>query len=78
MHIEDGVQIQRSRIGPNVSIGAGTIIDGSEIRDTIIGVKSAIRGSVLANSLIGDHVVLEGVHGDVTVGDHSEVRTRGS
>ncbi|MFI5249268.1 MAG: sugar phosphate nucleotidyltransferase [Gemmatimonadales bacterium] len=78
VHIEDGVQIQRSRIGPNVSIGAGTIIDGSEIRDTIIGVKSAIRGSVLTNSLIGDHVVREGVHGDVTVGDHSEVRTRGS
>ncbi len=75
VHIEDGVQIQRSRIGPNVSIGAGTIIDGSEIRDTIIGVKSTIRGSVLANSLIGDHVVLDGVHGDVTVGDHSEVRT---
>jgi len=47
--------------GPNVSIGAGTVIDGSEIRDTIIGVQSAIRGSVLANSLIGDHVVLEGV-----------------
>ena len=55
-------------------LGAGTIIDGSEIRDTIIGTLSTVRSSGLVNSLVGDHVVLEGVHGEVTVGDHSEVR----
>ena len=74
VHIEDDVKIHASRIGPNVSIGAGTIIDGSEIRDTIIGTLSTVRSSGLVNSLVGDHVVLEGVHGEVTVGDHSEVR----
>ena len=78
VHIEDDVKIHNSRIGPNVSIGAGTIIDGSEIRDAIIGTLSTIRGSALANSLIGDHVVLDGVHGEVTVGDHSEIREKRS
>ena len=32
-----------------------------------------IRKSVLRNSLVGDDAVLEGVRGELTVGDHSEV-----
>jgi hypothetical protein len=28
---------------------------------------------VLRNSLVGDEVILEGVKGEVTVGDHAEV-----
>ena len=70
------VSIKNSRIGPNVSIGAGTVIEDSELRDTIVGVRSHLRRSTLRNSLIGDHVLLDGVHGEVTVGDHSEVREK--
>jgi glucose-1-phosphate thymidylyltransferase len=75
VYIEDDVQILASTIGPNVSIGAGTVIEGSRLHDTIIGVKSQIRGSVLHDSLIGDEVVLDGVSGTVTISDHSEVRS---
>ena len=39
VYIEDGVTIANSTVGPNVSIGAGTIIEHSTMRDTIVGHK---------------------------------------
>jgi glucose-1-phosphate thymidylyltransferase len=77
VYIEDGVVLTKSKIGPNVSIGAGTKIDGSELRDTIVGTKATITRSKLANSLVGDEAVVEGVNGEMTVSDHSEVRAKG-
>ena len=74
VYIEDGVSITGSKVGPNVSIGAGSVIENSVIRDTIIGVKTRIDRSRLANSVVGDEVVLVGIDGEVTIGDHSEVR----
>jgi glucose-1-phosphate thymidylyltransferase len=77
VYIEDGVTITNSTVGPNVSIGAGSRIDGSTLRDAVVGEKTTIADSALANSLVGDSVVLEGVRGEVTVGDHSEIRVSG-
>jgi glucose-1-phosphate thymidylyltransferase len=74
VYIEDDVTLTGSTVGPNVSIGKGTVIDGSTVSHSIVGAGSTIRRSRIANSLVGDEVVLEGVEGSVTVGDHSEVR----
>jgi len=74
VYIEEGATVKDSTVGPNVSIGAGTVVEGSTLAHTIVGAKSKIRGATLTNSLVGDEVVLEGVKGEVTVGDHSEVR----
>ena len=74
VYIEDGVSIRDARVGPNVSIGTGSVIENSELRDTIVGHRSQIRHCALHSSLIGDNVLLEGVRGEVTVGDHSEVK----
>jgi glucose-1-phosphate thymidylyltransferase len=73
VYIEDGVTLRKSKIGPNVSIGAGSVLDGAEVSHSIIGTKAKISRSVLRNSLIGDDTVIEGVNGEITVGDHSEV-----
>ncbi len=77
VYVEDGVVLRDSRIGPNVSISAGAVIEGSTLSHTIVGEKSHIERCELRNSMIGDHVVLEGLRGEVTVGDHSEIRERG-
>lgn len=76
VYIEDGVTLRDSTVGPNVSISRGSVVEGSELRDAVIGEKSTIRRCTLARSLVGDGVVLEGVRGEVTVGDHSEVRIK--
>ena len=76
VYIEDGVTIRHSTVGPNVSVSAGTVIEHSKLRDAIVGEKSRIVRSELHDSVLGDHVVLEGFRGDATVGDHSELRSR--
>jgi len=68
------VTLKRSKIGPNVSIGDGTSLEDAEISHSIVGEKSKITNSVLSNSLVGDETILIGVKGEVTLGDHSEVR----
>ena len=77
VYVEDDVVITSSTIGPNVSVHAGAVIEGSKIRDTIVGSKSTIRNSELHGSMIGDEVVLDGVKGQVTIGDNSEVHEGG-
>jgi glucose-1-phosphate thymidylyltransferase len=74
VYIEDNVTLKKSKIGPNVSIGAGSVLDATEISDSIVGTNAKISRSVLKNSLVGDDTVVEGVKGEVTMGDHSEVR----
>jgi glucose-1-phosphate thymidylyltransferase len=77
VYIEDGVSVSGSRIGPNVSIGTGSVIESSVIRNSVIGDKTRITKSEISNSLVGSEVVLSGVKGEVTMGDHSEVRVGG-
>jgi len=72
--IEEGVTLRRSTIGPNVTLGAGSVVEDSHLRDTIVGEKSRIARSRLHDSLVGDEAVVEGVNGEVTIGDHSEIR----
>ena len=50
------------------------MLDGAEVSHSIVGSNAKITKSVLKNSLVGDDTVVEGVKGEVTVGDHSEVR----
>ncbi len=74
VYVEEGVTIRNSIVGPNVSIGKGSNIDGSTLSDTIVETYADITGSTLARSLVGHHTVISGVSGEITVGDHSEVR----
>ena len=73
VYIEDGVTLTDATVGPNVSLHAGAVIERSTLRDSIVGSNSRIVDCALTGSLIGDEVVLEGVKGQVTVGDQSEV-----
>jgi glucose-1-phosphate thymidylyltransferase len=75
VYIHHDVVLDHSTVGPNVSIGAGTVVKNSEIRDSIVGERSTITGSALRDSMVGDDVVLEGVKGSVTVGDDSEIHS---
>ena len=74
VYIENGVTLRTATIGPNVSISAGSTVERSELRDTIVGAGSRITASKLRNSMIGDAATVEGVQGEVNVSDHSTVR----
>ena len=73
VYVEEGVTIRSSLIGPNVSLLAGTVVENSTLKDTIVGADTRIINSTLTRSLIGDSAVIENVSGEATVGDHAEV-----
>jgi glucose-1-phosphate thymidylyltransferase len=75
VYIEDDVTLVASTIGPNVSLGGGSTIEGSELRDTVVGNGTTITNCILSRSLIGDSATVEGVHGHINVSDHSTVAT---
>jgi glucose-1-phosphate thymidylyltransferase len=72
VYIEDGVTIERSEVGPNVSLEAGTRITGSRIRNTIVGRDARLDQVDLDRSMLGNRVVLDGFRGNASLGDDSE------
>jgi glucose-1-phosphate thymidylyltransferase len=74
VYIEDNVTLNGSTVGPNVSIGAGSVLENSRVSNSIVGSNARIVRSSIRNSLVGDDTLLEGIDGEVTVGDHSEVK----
>ena len=77
VYIEENVTLASSTIGPNVSVGAGSIIEDSELRDTVVGVGARVTRSRLSSSLIGDAAHVSGIKGQVNVSDHSVVKHEG-
>lgn len=73
VHVAEGVTLEHSEIGPNVTLGKGTTVRGSTLRDTIVGENTSIVDSRLNDSLLGSDVKVNGVRGQVDLGDHSVV-----
>jgi glucose-1-phosphate thymidylyltransferase len=72
-HVADDVVIEESRIGPNVSIGAGCVLRDCVLSDCVVGDESRLEGCRLTASLVGDHCDLRGVVGELNVGDYCEI-----
>ena len=77
VYIEDGVTVEHATVGPNVSLGTGSVVRHATVRDTAVGEHTQILNASLHDSFLGDHVVVDGLHGRMTVGDHSELRGDG-
>ncbi|WP_303721460.1 sugar phosphate nucleotidyltransferase [Malonomonas rubra] len=71
VHIERGAIIKNSIIGPNVSVAAGTRIENSVIRNSIINAENHVSNLILDHSLLGDSVTLVGSPRRMNIGDHS-------
>jgi len=77
VYIEDDVTLAGSTLGPNVSVGAGSRVEASVLRDTIVGVGATISNSKLSASMVGDAAVVDGANGQLNVSDHSVVKISG-
>jgi glucose-1-phosphate thymidylyltransferase len=77
VYIEDGVTIERSEIGPNVSLEQGTQVTESRIRNSIIGRDTKLNRVALNESLLGNSVVLDGFRGSASLADNSELAVEG-
>jgi len=72
-YISPSARIERSIIGPHVSIGDGAIIKESVIVNSIISDCAEVRRCLLSESLIGSNAVVSGNVQRLNVGDSSEV-----
>ncbi len=73
--IEDGVTIERSIIGPNVTLEAGTRVVNSRLEHVLVGKQSSVVDTQLHHSMLGDRVSVRGLRGTATLGDDSEVHS---
>jgi glucose-1-phosphate thymidylyltransferase len=71
VYIEDGVTIERSEIGPNVSLEQGTTVRDSRLVNTIVGRDARLSRVRLDGAMIGNAVVAEGLTGSASIGDHA-------
>ena len=74
--IQDGVTIERSVIGPNVTLEAGARVVNSRLEHAIVGQHSTVLDSTLHHSMLGDRVSVRGLKGTTTLGDDSEIDVR--
>ncbi|HSG82310.1 MAG TPA: sugar phosphate nucleotidyltransferase [Gemmatimonadota bacterium] len=75
VRIEEDVELSECELGPNVSVGRGSRVVRSTLRDCIVGENVVIEDCRLSDSLIGSGAELGGVQGTVSLGDYSVVRS---
>ena len=71
VNVHPKARVNLSVIGPNVSIGEGAVIQGSILKDTIVGSGTHITKSLLETSLLGHNVTVNGQAGKLNLGDDS-------
>jgi glucose-1-phosphate thymidylyltransferase len=73
VHIEKGVVIKNSVIGPFVSIDKDAIITDSIIKNSIINASAKISNAQLKNSIVGLFAEVSGVMKTIDIGDDSKI-----
>lgn len=74
VNIHPDARVSTSILGPNLSIGDGAVVQGSTLKESIIGPGCHITNSMLETSLLGHDVTISGLTGKLNVGDNSWVR----
>jgi glucose-1-phosphate thymidylyltransferase len=73
VRIEDGVTLKDSTIGPNVTIEAGSTIEGAMITNSILGRGVKVKKAKVEGSVVGDKQVIEGRDVKDSVMDAGEI-----
>lgn len=71
--VSESAVIEKSVLGPYVSVGDGARVSDAVIRDSIIGEGARVDGCFLERSLVGANAVVEAGPRKLNVGDSSEV-----
>lgn len=72
--IGEGVVLKNTTVGPYVSIGAHTIIEDSNVKNSIIQTHAEIKNATLDNAMIGNFAKFNGKFTNVSIGDYSALQ----
>ncbi|TBW27772.1 sugar phosphate nucleotidyltransferase [Gramella sp. KN1008] len=70
-YIGENVELVNAKIGPNVSIGDGSRIEDSTIKNSLIQTEAVIKNASLDNAMIGNHAKFDGNFTQISIGDYS-------
>ncbi|MBN4048387.1 nucleotidyltransferase [Flavobacteriaceae bacterium AH-315-O20] len=70
-YIGDHVVLKNSTIGPNVSLGANSLVEDSIIQNSLIQTNVTIKNAELNNAMIGNHAFYNGNFTSISIGDYS-------
>jgi glucose-1-phosphate thymidylyltransferase len=73
VYVDPAAEVSESVIGPYASIGAGCVVERSEIKDSIIDDSTTILDSHLSSSLVGHQARIDGCTLPIIVGDNSVI-----
>jgi glucose-1-phosphate thymidylyltransferase len=69
--IGENVVLKNAKIGPNVSIGNGTKIIDSTVRNSLIQTFAEVKNADLNNAMIGNFAKFDGKFTEISIGDYS-------
>lgn len=69
--IGENVVLKNAKIGPNVSIGNGTKISNSTIKNSLIQTFAEVENADLDNAMIGNFAKFNGKFTEISIGDYS-------
>lgn len=72
--IDPTAVIERSIIGPHVSIAARAVVRESVVKNSIVNEDAVVEQTLLEGSVIGENALVTGTFRHLNVGDSSEVR----
>lgn len=70
-YIGENVKISGSVIGPYVSVGDNSVIEGSVVKNSIIQKSTKISSAVISNSMVGSFVEYKGKQTELSMGDYT-------
>jgi glucose-1-phosphate thymidylyltransferase len=70
-YIGENVVLTNTTIGPNVSLGSGSQVSDSTIKNSLIQTNARIKNAQLDNAMLGNHVTYNGNFASVSLGDYS-------
>lgn len=75
VYIGPGTEVRNSVVGPNVSIGANSVVKTSQMSNSLIQNNVRLINVNLTNSMIGNFVTMESLPQEVSLGDYTELKS---
>ena len=69
--IADGVKLINAKIGPYVSLGKGTIVKDTTLKNSLVQENAEIINANLNNAMIGNFAKFDGEFTSISIGDYS-------
>jgi len=73
VYLGKNVTLRNAVVGPHVSVGNGTTISDSVVKNAIIQENTTVNNANISNSMLGNFVKFEGKPSDLSVGDYNVI-----